>query len=74
MNTERDSLLAEIEAFIRESGMGEAYFGQAAVVNSKLIPRLRKGESVTVDTAARVRTFMAERRARHGHGEQNSAA
>lgn len=58
----REDLLWEIEAFLRESGMGESYFGQAAVGNSKLVARLRDGRSIEIDTANRVKEFMRQRR------------
>ena len=58
----REDLLWEIEAFLRESGMGESYFGQAAVGNSKLVMRLREGRSIEIDTADRIKEFMRQRR------------
>jgi hypothetical protein len=61
MNT-RQELLAEIESFIRETAMGEAYFGQLAVGNSKLVQRLRDGRSVQIETAERVQEFIRTRR------------
>lgn len=54
-------LLEEIEAFIGATGMGEAYFGQVAVGNSKLLPRLREGRSIQVETAEKVRAFIRAR-------------
>ena len=62
------SLLSEIDAFLAETGMGEQYFGKAAVGNSELVPRLRqtrkngKPRSVVIETADAVRRFMADRR------------
>jgi len=59
----REQILSEIESFIRDTGMGEAYFGQVAVGNSKLLPRLREGRSIQIDTAERVRAFIQTKRA-----------
>ena len=57
-----NNLLLDIESFIRSTGMGEAYFGQRAVGNSKLVARLREGRSIQLDTADRIRRFMSDRR------------
>ena len=55
-------LLCEIDAFIAASGMGESYFGKAAVNNSELVSRLRNGGRVWPETAQRVRDFIAARK------------
>ncbi len=54
-----DSLLAEIEAFCRRSGIAESTFGRQAVNDGKLCVRLRNGKDVTLDTAAKIRGFIA---------------
>jgi hypothetical protein len=62
-------LLAEIQAFLAKTAerskdgepMGKTYFGQKAVRNPHLVGRLERGKTVTLDTAARVRAFIAER-------------
>ena len=54
-------LLAEIEAFLGRTGMGESYFGKVAVSNSELVKRLRCGGKVWPDTVNALRSFMAER-------------
>jgi hypothetical protein len=38
---DKPDLLAEIETFLRSSGMGPSYFGKVAVGNSDLVKRLR---------------------------------
>ena len=53
-----DSLIAEIEAFCRRSGIAESTFGRQAVNDGKLCVRLRNGKDVTLETAARIRAFM----------------
>lgn len=62
-------LLTEIDAFLTRTGMAESTFGQKAVHEWRLVPRLREGGDVTTRTADRIREFMrdwepAERRAR----------
>lgn len=58
MRTAADSLLGEIEAFCRQSGMAESTFGRQAVNDGKLCARLRDGKNVTLDTAERIRSFI----------------
>jgi hypothetical protein len=57
------SLLAEIDAFLGQSGMGESYFGKAAAGNSELVSRLRAGGRVWPETEQKVRSFIKSRRA-----------
>ena len=54
------SLLEEIEAFCRRSGIAESTFGRQCVNDGKLCVRLRNGKDVTLDTAAKIREFMVE--------------
>ena len=56
------TLLAEIEAFLAERGVSASKFGLAAVKDGHLVANLRKGNSVTLRTADKVRAYMAERR------------
>src|SRR6185503_19104017 len=53
-----DSLLAEIEAFCRRSGIAESTFGRQAVNDGKLCVRLRNGKDVTLETAAKIRGYI----------------
>lgn len=57
------TLLAEIEAFLAETGMGESYFGKRATGNSELVSRLRMNRRVWPETADKALAFMKERRA-----------
>lgn len=59
-----DELLAEIDAFLAEAGMGDSYFGKRAVGNSELVPRLRVGRGCLLQTAERARRFIRDERAR----------
>jgi len=51
-------LLREIDAFLRESGMGPAYFGKKSCSNSELVARLRKGGRIWPETETKVRSFI----------------
>ena len=53
------NLLAEIEAFLEQTGLSPTKFGLAAVNDGHLVANLRKGTSVTLKTADRVRAYMA---------------
>jgi hypothetical protein len=53
-----DSLLADIEAFCRRTGIAESTFGRQAVNDGKLCVRLRNGKDVTLETAAKIRMFI----------------
>ncbi len=53
-----DSLLAEIETYCRRTGIAESTFGRQAVNDGKLCVRLRNGKDVTLDTAAKIRSFI----------------
>jgi phosphopantothenoylcysteine decarboxylase/phosphopantothenate--cysteine ligase len=56
------TLLAEIEAFLAETGMTATKFGLAAVNDGHLVAKLRKGNSVTLRTADKVRNYIAQER------------
>ena len=55
-------LVDEIEAFLRESGMGEKTFGHKVQREWRLVDRLRAGGDVTTRTAEKIRTFIADHR------------
>ncbi|ODP39275.1 hypothetical protein [Sphingomonas turrisvirgatae] len=57
------TLLAEIEAFLAETGMPDARFGKHAANNAVLVRRLRNGCDVMPQTADRVRAYIAAERA-----------
>ena len=56
-----DALLQEIEEFLVARDMKPGAFGFYAVNDGKLVARLRGGASVTLKTAAKIKTFMAEK-------------
>jgi len=53
-------LLSEVEEFLTASGMGPGTFGRHAVNDGKLVGRLRRGCGCTLETAERIRLFIAE--------------
>jgi phosphopantothenoylcysteine decarboxylase / phosphopantothenate---cysteine ligase len=67
--TARD-LLAEIEAFLVAGGVTATKFGLAAVNDGHLVANLRRGSSLTLKTADRVRAYMsAQMRSDIGQGK-----
>lgn len=55
-----NELLREVREFLEESGIGPWYFGSAACGNSSLVKRLEEGGTVTLETAEKIRTFIAD--------------
>ena len=53
------TLLAEIETFLARSGMSATKLGVVAVNDGHLVANLRRGASVTLKTADRVRAWIA---------------
>ncbi|MBN9078548.1 MAG: hypothetical protein J0H84_20260 [Rhizobiales bacterium] len=62
-------LISDIREFLSETGMGPSYFGKAACGNSEVVGRLESGRTITLETAERIRAFMAERRVRAAPAE-----
>jgi hypothetical protein len=58
MSSATDSLLGEIEAFCRRSGIAESTFGRQVVNDGKLCSRLRNGKDVTLETAEKIRSYI----------------
>jgi phosphopantothenoylcysteine decarboxylase/phosphopantothenate--cysteine ligase len=58
MSATGKALLTEIERFLARSGLTATKFGVAAVNDGHLVANLRKGNSVTLKTADKVRAFM----------------
>jgi len=52
-------LLNDIEEFCRRHGLTVTGFGTAVVNDTAFVHKLRKGRSVTLETAERVRSYMA---------------
>lgn len=62
--SEREKLLHDIEAFIAKHDMPETVFGVSAMNDTALLTKLRRGRSVRIDTAEKLRRFMREYKAR----------
>ncbi len=62
MNTAARTLLTDIEAFLAETGVTPTKFGIVAVNDGHLVANLRRGNSVTLKTADKVRTYMEKER------------
>lgn len=62
--SDRDRLLAEIEAFLKSEGMNPTDFGRGALNDTAFVSRLRNGSDVRSKTAAKVREFMVASRKR----------
>jgi phosphopantothenoylcysteine decarboxylase/phosphopantothenate--cysteine ligase len=63
------TLLAEIERFLACTGAAATKFGLAAVNDGHLVANLRKGHSITLKTADKVRAYMARHKAPHDPGQ-----
>ena len=59
MSTSREKLLDDIERFILTTGVPASTFGEMAVNDRGFVGRLRRGGDVRLETADRVREFMA---------------
>ena len=52
-------ILSEIRSHCRNTGISESTFGLRAVNDGKLVERLSAGRTITLDTADRIRAYMA---------------
>jgi hypothetical protein len=59
-----EALLADIEAFLRESGMSASFFGKAAVGDPNFVGELRKGRKPHLDLVDRVDAYLKSARER----------
>jgi len=75
MTTEREKLLAEVEAFLERHDMPPSNFGRQAMSDATFVFDLRKGQDIKLSTADRCRRFMAEYKApKARRAEKNVAA
>jgi hypothetical protein len=58
MDNPTAALLAEIECFLRKTGMAPSAFGDQAVRDPSLVNNLRDGRELRYRTALKVRDFM----------------
>lgn len=59
---EPETLLADVKAFLAESGMRPSTFGVKAVNDGHLLKRLEKASVVYPKTAEKIQTFIADER------------
>ena len=59
MTSATSKLLREVEDYCRRAGIAETTFGREAVNDGKLCARLRDGKSLTLETADRIRDYIA---------------
>ncbi|MCH9750890.1 MAG: hypothetical protein K0U61_01595 [Alphaproteobacteria bacterium] len=57
--TTRDRLLADIESFLRATGMSHTKFGKLVANDTALITELRAGRDIRLGTADKIRDYMA---------------
>jgi len=69
-----DKLLADINEFLKLTGIGDYQFGIRAVRNGRLMERLRSGKRVWPETEAQIRGFMVAERARINEARKEWAA
>ena len=62
--THSEKLLAEIEAFLRESGMSATFFGKAAVSDPNFVGEIRKGRKPHLDLVDQVDGYIKSARER----------
>lgn len=53
-----DQFKAEIEAFLKRSGMAHTTFGTKAVGNAMFVQKIREGADPKISTAEKVREFI----------------
>jgi phosphopantothenoylcysteine decarboxylase / phosphopantothenate---cysteine ligase len=68
------TLLAEIEGFLDRTGATPTKFGLAAVNDGHLVANLRKGHSITLKTADKVRAYMGRHDGQGGGRRQGLQA
>ena len=59
-----DKFLSEVHIFVTSLGITESVLGSRSVGDSDVIGRLRRGQSITLRTADRITTYMADERTR----------
>jgi hypothetical protein len=60
MRNSQHSLLGEIERFLKTSKLSATAFGEQVMNDRHLVRRLREGGSVTLKTADKIRSFIAD--------------
>ncbi len=53
-----NQLVCDVEAFLLATNMPPTRFGLDTVNDGKLVPKLREGKTITLETADRIREFI----------------
>ena len=53
-------LIDDIAAYCDARGIAESTFGRLCLNNNHLVPRMRKGKTITVASYKRIRQYMAD--------------
>jgi hypothetical protein len=61
MRSPTQNLLAEVEKFLRKTGMAQTAFGDQALGDPNLVSNLRCGRELRYCTLLKVRAFMTTR-------------
>ena len=61
---QNEQIIDEIENFLAVSGMAPSTFGHKTAQDGKLVNRLRRGGTVTLPTAEKIRAFISAERER----------
>jgi hypothetical protein len=61
MRSPTETLLAEVERFLRKTGMAQTAFGDQALGDPNLVSNLRGGRELRHRTLLKVRAFMDTR-------------
>jgi hypothetical protein len=59
MRSPTETLLAEVERFLRKTGMAQTAFGDQALGDPNLVSNLRGGRELRYKTFLKVRAFMS---------------
>jgi phosphopantothenoylcysteine decarboxylase/phosphopantothenate--cysteine ligase len=70
-HTTAKTLLDEIESFLARTGAAPTKLGLAAVNDGHLVANLRKGHSITLKTADKVRAYMGRHESRGGRSRDS---
>lgn len=61
MNTSKDKLLADVDFFVKETGIKETTLGRAAVQDSRIVERLHGDGTITLKKMDDLYAWMNER-------------
>lgn len=59
----REQVVAEIERFLRDTGISKTRFGLESVGNDLIVDQMRAGKNPRIDTVDKIRSYMQDKRA-----------